>query len=112
MVFHESSYLTRSSPRAKLDDRMSPDLSIALCLRDDENRLAAIAKAAVTVAEALAREFRAGEWTDSTREEPPLDRAPPDRGDLDVDRDLGPSIHYELIALDESSRLRLILASM
>lgn len=83
---------------------ISPDLSIALCLRDDESRLADMAKAAVVVAETLAREYAAGEWTDSsdvelsaeTREEASIDgaeRVGPKRG-----------IHYELLALDESSR--------
>lgn len=95
---------------------MSPDLSIALCLRDDENRIADIANAAVEVAETLGRELAAGEWADSTRVDeldPP--RAPDDReippelaelagaaGD-DLPSFL-PSFEYELIALDESSR--------
>jgi hypothetical protein len=66
---------------------MSLALTIALCLRDDEVRLADMAKAAVTVAEALVREHASGEWRDTTREQ---SRA----GDLD----------YEILALDESSR--------
>jgi glycosyltransferase involved in cell wall biosynthesis len=66
---------------------MSLALTIALCLRDDEARLADMAKAAVEVAETLARELAAGEWCDDTREQA-----------ISVDLD------YELLALDESSR--------
>lgn len=65
---------------------MSVALTIALCLRDDEMRLADMVKAACTVADALAREHAAGEWR--AREEAWIG------GDLD----------YELLALDESSR--------
>ena len=68
---------------------MSLALTIALCLRDDEERLADMAKAACTVAEALIREHAAGDWRDGTRE-----LASPVGEDLD----------YELLALDESSR--------
>jgi hypothetical protein len=67
---------------------MSLALTIALCLRDDEARLADMAKAAVEVAETLTRELAAGEWRDATREE-----------------GIGPrDLDYELLALDESSR--------
>ena len=79
---------------------MPPDLTIALCLRDDENRLADMAKAAVEVAETLAQEFAAGEWADATRLE--------GRGEgleegLEEVREEA-SLEFELIALDESSR--------
>src|SRR5690606_32238248 len=77
---------------------MSPDLTIALCLRDDESRLADMAGAAVEVAEALVAEHAAGEWVDSTR---------PDFAELDEEEDPpeGPTAFgYELLALDESSR--------
>jgi hypothetical protein len=101
---------------------MLPDLSIALCLRDDERRLADIARAAVEVGEALAREYAAGEWADSTRPEPDPDPgtehpgqltdtaefdeisgAEPDEQPLDPATS-SPGFTYELIALDESSR--------
>jgi glycosyltransferase involved in cell wall biosynthesis len=72
---------------------MSPDLTIALCLRDDETRLADMSKAAVEVAETLASEYAAGEWVDSTRG--PREEA--SKADLRV-------LEYELLALDESSR--------
>jgi hypothetical protein len=92
---------------------MSPDLTIALCLRDDETRLADMAKAAVEVARTLARENAAGEWHDSTREEAWIgDQG--DRGDLDgpseaADGALEPqetagALSFELLALDETSR--------
>jgi hypothetical protein len=64
---------------------MSLALTIALCLRDDEARLAAMVKTAVEVAGTLIREHAAGEWRDGTREEPE-------------------DLSYELLALDESSR--------
>jgi hypothetical protein len=70
---------------------MSPALTIALCLRDDEARLADMVKAAVEVAETLASEHAAGEW----REEASLG-APPHAP--------GHELEYELLALDESSR--------
>lgn len=81
---------------------MSPDLTIALCLRDDESRLADMAKAAVEVADALVREYAAGEWADATRPVPgdsryPGEREEPDSGDRS-------HLSYELLALDESSR--------
>jgi hypothetical protein len=57
-------------------------LTIALCLRDDEERLVDMAKAAVDVADTLARELDAGEWRTDIREQ----------------------LDYELLALDESSR--------
>jgi hypothetical protein len=66
---------------------MSLALTIALCLRDDESRLADMIKAAVEVAETLTHEHAAGEWRDGTREE-----------------GLGEGLDYELLALDESSR--------
>jgi hypothetical protein len=69
-------------------------LTIALCLRDDEVRLADMAKAASTVAQTLSREHAAGEWRDGTREEP---CAGPNR-------DPGRELDYEILALDESSR--------
>jgi hypothetical protein len=75
---------------------MTPDLSIALCLRDDETRLADMSKAAVEVAETLAREYAAGEWVDSTRES--REEAMADGG-VDLRH-----FEYELLALDESSR--------
>lgn len=71
---------------------MSLALTIALCLRDDEARLADMVKAAVEVADALAREHAAGGWRDRTREEASIEGYP--------DEDL----EYELLALDESSR--------
>jgi hypothetical protein len=70
---------------------MSLALTIALCLRDDESRLADMIKAAVEVAEALVREHAAGEWRDTTREESLVEAQAADLG-------------YELLALDESSR--------
>lgn len=78
---------------------MSPDLTIALCLRDDESRLADMTRAAVEVAETLAREHAAGEWADSTRPTPSEEgsTAAADSGDLRT-------LDYELLALDESSR--------
>jgi glycosyltransferase involved in cell wall biosynthesis len=85
---------------------MSPDLTIALCLRDDESRLADMSKAAVEVAETLASEYATGEWADSTRLET-LDADGDPRGDAwTADADLGDlqTLEYELLALDESSR--------
>ena len=67
---------------------MSVALTIALCLRDDEARLADMVKAAVEVADALASEYAAGGRRDGTREE------------ASIEEDLT----YELLALDESSR--------
>jgi len=75
---------------------MSPDLTIALCLRDDESRLADMTRAAVEVAETLASEYAAGEWTDATRPAP-SEEGSVDAGDLRT-------LEYELLALDESSR--------
>lgn len=66
---------------------MSLALTIALCLRDDEARLADMTKASVEVAETLAREFAAGEWRDETCEQ-----------------GMSEGLDYELLALDESSR--------
>ncbi len=93
---------------------MSPDLTIAVCLRDDESRLADIAKAAVEVAATLEREYAAGEWTDSTRCElddavPELDPAREEAamsGDLTAMGEPGDlrTLEFELVALDESSR--------
>jgi hypothetical protein len=95
---------------------MLPDLSIALCLRDDERRLADIAKAAVEVGEALAREYAAGEWTDSTRppaeveaeaeDDPEHPTQLTDTAEIDEisAAEPSPGFSYELIALDESSR--------
>jgi glycosyltransferase involved in cell wall biosynthesis len=77
---------------------MSPELTIALCLRDDESRLADMSKAAVEVAETLATEYAAGEWVDSTR----LDGDSQDSSDAAI-AEHG-SLEYELLALDESSR--------
>ena len=78
---------------------MSADLTIALCLRDDEAHLADMAKSALTVARTLAEEHASGDWRDQTREEAWIDPAPPQRGDL------GPSpLGFEILALDESSR--------
>lgn len=68
---------------------MSLALTIALCLRDDESRLADMIKTAVEVAETLVREHAAGEWRDATREEALIG---------------SPGLDYELLALDESSR--------
>ena len=48
---------------------MSPDLTIALCLRDDETRVADMTNAALEVAQTLASEFAAGEWASQVREE-------------------------------------------
>ena len=75
---------------------MSPDLTIALCLRDDEMRLADMASTAIAVAETLAREYAAGEWQDQTREEAWIHAGQEVGGDLDLS--------FELLALDESSR--------
>jgi hypothetical protein len=72
----------------------SPDLTIALCLRDDETRLPAMAKAAVEVAQALIREHAANEW--SEREEAWINSGSADPGVSELS--------YELLALDESSR--------
>jgi hypothetical protein len=69
---------------------MSLALTIALCLRDDEVRLADMAKAATTVAQELVREHAAGHWRDGTREEAWAGR--------------GRDLDYEVLALDESSR--------
>ncbi|MCA9684625.1 MAG: hypothetical protein KC457_20740 [Myxococcales bacterium] len=89
-----------------------PDLSIALCLRDDETRLPDMARAAAEVAQILAAELEAGEWHDATalplvpqeREKALIggDLANAEReGDLDEDPDM---FSYELLALDQSSR--------
>jgi hypothetical protein len=106
--------LTTRTHAAKLIDRMPPDLSIALCLRDDERRLAAMASAALEVAETLARELAAGEWVDATRVDASAELEPEDEREDPIDpadpadaaghgtRD--PSLDWELIALDESSR--------
>ncbi|PRQ02373.1 hypothetical protein ENSA5_23900 [Enhygromyxa salina] len=75
---------------------MPPDLTIALCLRDDESRLADMAAAAVEVAECLIREHAVGEWAERTREEALIDT------EAEPGRDLG--LSFELLALDESSR--------
>ncbi|PRQ01291.1 hypothetical protein [Enhygromyxa salina] len=78
---------------------MSLDLSIALCLRDDETRLPVMAKAAVEVAEALRREHAAGEWHEApehAREEAWIAAGAERRAD--------PNLSYEVLALDESSR--------
>jgi hypothetical protein len=65
---------------------MSLALTIALCLRDDEARLPDMAKAAVEVAQTLAREHAAAQWRDATSEQ------------------ATPELDFELLALDESSR--------
>jgi len=75
---------------------MSPDLTIALCLRDDETRLVDMAHTALAVAHALAREHAAGEWRDQTREEAWIEAGADGGEDLDLS--------FELLALDESSR--------
>lgn len=78
-------------------DAAEHGLTIALCLRDDESRLADMAKAAVEVARTLSSEHAAGEWVDSTR---------PVRLLLDedlVEEAAEPTIRFELLALDESS---------
>jgi hypothetical protein len=82
---------------------MSPDLTIALCLRDDETRLADMARAAVEVAETLASEYAAGEWADATRPTPSEQASDPPREEADPREDLR-AFDYELLALDESSR--------
>lgn len=103
-------FCVRSASSAVLVDRIGPEsqarppatmslaLTIALCLRDDESRLADMIKAAVEVAETLLREHAADEWRDATREEALIEADPSPRpaptGGLD----------YELLALDESSR--------
>lgn len=79
---------------------MSPDLTIALCLRDDESRLADMAKAAVEVAETLAQEYAAGEWADATQ---PEHAEPAEHAEPGAEREPA-SLRYELLALDESSR--------
>ncbi|EDM80167.1 hypothetical protein PPSIR1_35992 [Plesiocystis pacifica SIR-1] len=74
-----------------------PDLSIALCLRDDETRLPEMARAAAEVASSLAAELEAGEWRDTT--------TPPQRGEREeatISGDL--PLRHELLALDEGSR--------
>lgn len=77
---------------------MSLALTIALCLRDDEARLADMVKAAVEVADTLASEHAAGEWSDGTREKDFSASLPPEPGrPAEV-------LDYELLALDESSR--------
>jgi hypothetical protein len=104
-------WLTASRAQAKVFgphswfETMSLDLTIALCLRDDETRLPVMAKAAVEVAEALIREHAAREWHEATSQ-PQLAQLdhPQTReeawivagGDLDLS--------YEVLALDESSR--------
>ena len=80
---------------------MSPDLTIALCLRDDEERVPDMAKASLELAAILARELAAGEWRDKTREEAWIDPEP--RSGEDLSRERG-SFELELLALDESSR--------
>ena len=75
---------------------MSPDLTIALCLRDDETRVADMANTAIEVGELLTREFSAGEWAEQTREEAWPRGKGQRRGDLDWS--------FELLALDECSR--------
>jgi hypothetical protein len=77
---------------------MSLALTIALCLRDDEERLADMMKAAVAVAEALVREHAVGDWRDGTRE-----LASPG-GEAQKTAWVGGDLDYELLALDESSR--------
>lgn len=85
---------------------MSPALTIALCLRDDEAQLPGMVRAAVEVARKLAEEHAADEWRDSTwdseadsdsdsrEDELQPEPAEQDRGDLP----------FEVLALDESSR--------
>ena len=68
---------------------MPLDLTIALCLRDDESRLADMAKAAVAVADSLRREHATGEWRDPSRER---------------EEACGGDLGDELLALDEGSR--------
>ena len=75
---------------------MSPDLTIALCLRDDENRVADMTNAALEVAQTLAEEFAAGEWVSQAREEAWPRGEASEGGDLDWS--------FELLALDECSR--------
>lgn len=75
---------------------MSADLTIALCLRDDETRVADMANTALEVARMLGQEFAAGEWVDQTREEALTASQATERGDL--------SWGFELLALDECSR--------
>lgn len=116
--------LTVRSASVNLASAM-PDLSIALCLRDDESQLPDMAQAAGEVTQTLAAELAAGDWRDATavrrqpqqpqtartqrlatqpdtREQPSeeawVPRDPPvgAQGDLEFE--------YELIALDEGSR--------
>jgi hypothetical protein len=90
---------------------MTPDLTIALCLRDDERRLADMTKAAVSVAEALGREFAAREWSDATGSGVDAiagtgDRNGdgPGREEAWIDGERRRDLRFELLALDESSR--------
>ncbi|NVB37293.1 hypothetical protein G6O69_05585 [Pseudenhygromyxa sp. WMMC2535] len=79
-----------------------PDLSIALCLRDDEHDLPEMAQAALEVARVLVAEHGAGEWRDATRVhsvDNPREKAWV-RGDLEASERL----RFELLALDERSR--------
>lgn len=78
---------------------MSIALTIALCLRDDEAQLPDMARAAVEVGRILAREHASGEWRDSTDagDEPEGDEPEGDEPEED-------SLHFEVLALDESSR--------
>lgn len=80
-------------------------LSIALCLRDDESRLADMTRAAVEVAETLASEYAAGEWADATRPTPSEEASEEAFWpDASPESDLRAPLEYELLALDESSR--------
>lgn len=91
----DSNRSSNPGPAAERPGREAADLglTVALCLRDDESRLADMARAAVEVAEALASEHAAGEWVDSSRADPSDDEPDP-HGRL----------AFELLALDESSR--------
>lgn len=71
---------------------MSLALTIALCLRDDEVRLADMVKASVEVAQTLIREHSAKAWPEATRPEMTREKA--------WDRDLD----FEILTLDQCSR--------
>ncbi len=100
---------------------MPTALTIALCLRDDEDRLPDMVRDAVQLATSLAAELAAGEWVDSTRAERGDDRTPdrenslfpgdlaagPRDGDVaevDLADDAAGLLPFEILALDERSR--------
>ncbi len=74
-----------------------PDLSIVLCLRDDEAHLPSMARSARAVTETLAAELSAGDWRDRTRPQHTQTRE-------EASQARDPGFGFELLALDEGSR--------